>query len=1272
MARSSGDGDDGEIILHFASDLDKFDFLSDWVVPLNQKQLRERTARHHELLKWDNSNPGDVWIFAGGSDWRFAEWHKLRRADDLPSSLWHAGAETFILCHGNLHSVHSEWIAAMAAAIREKNPSCNILAVDWGDDSTEEMTDEQLRRLPIVSSVIYAVRNSSIAGNFIGNVVVDHLLRLPEFAVATALDIPEVARKAWFQLLYVGINPATTTIIGHSHGSHVAGNLAGRLSSGGTKVKRLVGMETSSYFSHFGVSSGEKFPASWNKSVAERAEFYKTSYGMSFGSTKLDGEGQVFGHYNFFVVPEKDNDGGPAYFEYQLPVAPSGDNTRSYLLNLDADTSEGRLNAYRHDQVELWFIDTIRNNGGKWDGLGFNWDGSDSCRKFGLPDGLAAKYPNRYHGVINWKTHKLECAMPDDWDEDDDGEWRYDEALLAKPDKTTGVPIDDLRAALAAAVEYRVGSLSAPSVLEPGGAKVSFTVRNRADNHGIDWGEHPRTNANSKNAKRPWELDFGGGVWLCRRGDGSLPASRKVSELRGDSDVKFQRIKSWKTNTRTKFTRPGQSKNESFRLDVPDSFFGHDIAEDGEKFLLVVGAGVSTKSGQNVAPVDYDGELAPDNNYMVREVTVKPSSLRISLDGTEYTDGDWASFRITRPQRYIPIQVSAVVRGMEAKSYQWVILRDEGEFENPTARSTTLRIPCEEGVDAIRTAVTVLVVTKDGKSETMTVMIDIVRNPGDNLDGDFDGVPEGDSFGGGSSTAPQSCDPNEIVGPDGIGENRILVPGEEATYTIFFENKSDADADAQFVTVDADLSPQLDWSTFEMLDVGFGLQTDIGLVGKSNGTSDAAMDGTNLAVRTEVAFDEQTGHVRWFMRIVTPYGDDDGWPYANDPTGFLPPNDPETHCGEGHITFRVNVRQDADPGAQIGASATIVFDYNPAIVTNPSWTNTVAQVASVTIHGDGTDGEGAAATQFIVGQPYGALPTPAARAGYTFGGWYTGPNGTGARITPESIVEAGMSGIYPHWIKDPDPPPPPPPPPTTYSVVFNPNGGSGTMAAQAIAPGAGVALNANKFTKPDNVFLGWATSANGEVVYADKAPVKDLAAVGQSATLYAQWAVLKYTAKFNGNGGKLPKKKKMKALAMTYGTSKKLSKNLFTRKGYVFIGWSTKKKGPVEFPNKASVKNLTTKGGTVTLYAQWAKEKYKVAFYANGGKGKMSTQAMTYGKAKKLTANKFKAPKGKKFAGWAKSKALAKKGKVAYKNKKAVKNLTTTGKTVKLYAVWKK
>ena len=142
-------------------------------------------------------------------------------------------------------------------------------------------------------------------------------------------------------------------------------------------------------------------------------------------------------------------------------------------------------------------------------------------------------------------------------------------------------------------------------------------------------------------------------------------------------------------------------------------------------------------------------------------------------------------------------------------------------------------------------------------------------------------------------------------------------------------------------------------------------------------------------------------------------------------------------------------------------------------------------------------------------------------------------------------------------------------------------------------------------------------------------------------------------------------------LKVLYGESVRLPDSPFARKGFLFLGWATEKNGSILYKNGATVKNLRTDGGTVTLYAQWAKEKYKVKFFANGGKGKMAVQKFTYGKPKKLSKNKFKR-KGYVFKGWAKSKKLAKKGKVAYKNRKKVKNLVTNGKTVKLYAVWKK
>ncbi len=157
--------------------------------------------------------------------------------------------------------------------------------------------------------------------------------------------------------------------------------------------------------------------------------------------------------------------------------------------------------------------------------------------------------------------------------------------------------------------------------------------------------------------------------------------------------------------------------------------------------------------------------------------------------------------------------------------------------------------------------------------------------------------------------------------------------------------------------------------------------------------------------------------------------------------------------------------------------------------------------------------------------------------------------------------------------------------------------------------------------------------------------------------------VRNYTIVFNANGGK-GSAAVQKAL---YGESVRLPANPFTRSGFLFLGWATEKNGPVQYKNRATITPPLTDGGMVILYAQWAKKNYKVAFYANGGKGRMAAQTMTYGKAAKLRASKF-TRKGYAFMGWAKSK----KGKVAYKNGAAVKNLRTDGKTVKLYAVWKR
>ena len=162
-----------------------------------------------------------------------------------------------------------------------------------------------------------------------------------------------------------------------------------------------------------------------------------------------------------------------------------------------------------------------------------------------------------------------------------------------------------------------------------------------------------------------------------------------------------------------------------------------------------------------------------------------------------------------------------------------------------------------------------------------------------------------------------------------------------------------------------------------------------------------------------------------------------------------------------------------------------------------------------------------------------------------------------------------------------------------------------------------------------------------------------------------------YKVKFKADGGKLPKGKKMSAQTFTTGKAKKLRTNKFERKGWIFLGWSKRKNGPVAYKNAQAVKNLAAAGKTVTLYAVWAKAQYKVVFDASGGRGKMPVQVFTYGKPQKLVGNRF-TRKGYVFGGWAIRDPLATVPKIAYRNGQAVANLSRDGRTVKLYAVWKR
>ena len=88
---------------------------------------------------------------------------------------------------------------------------------------------------------------------------------------------------------------------------------------------------------------------------------------------------------------------------------------------------------------------------------------------------------------------------------------------------------------------------------------------------------------------------------------------------------------------------------------------------------------------------------------------------------------------------------------------------------------------------------------------------------------------------------------------------------------------------------------------------------------------------------------------------------------------------------------------------------------------------------------------------------------------------------------------------------------------STYTIRFNANGGSGWMADQGFSFNVAQTLRANAFTRRDYTFAGWATSADGPVVYSNQQSVSNLAtANGEVVTLYAVWQAMYMVVDLSG------------------------------------------------------------------------------------------------------------------------------------------------------------
>lgn len=158
----------------------------------------------------------------------------------------------------------------------------------------------------------------------------------------------------------------------------------------------------------------------------------------------------------------------------------------------------------------------------------------------------------------------------------------------------------------------------------------------------------------------------------------------------------------------------------------------------------------------------------------------------------------------------------------------------------------------------------------------------------------------------------------------------------------------------------------------------------------------------------------------------------------------------------------------------------------------------------------------------------------------------------------------------------------------------------GTSVSDALTSGyasADVYINGSKVaTGVGDYWVAWPYGTTYKVIataktgyhFSNGSTTQTISGTIGEANVSAYFAILTntYTVAYNANGGEGT----TASSSHTYGVSKALTANGFTRIGYTFLGWSTSSTATsATYTNGQSVSNLTTThGATVTLYAVWA------------------------------------------------------------------------------------
>ncbi|MFR3600951.1 MAG: InlB B-repeat-containing protein [Bifidobacterium catenulatum] len=244
--------------------------------------------------------------------------------------------------------------------------------------------------------------------------------------------------------------------------------------------------------------------------------------------------------------------------------------------------------------------------------------------------------------------------------------------------------------------------------------------------------------------------------------------------------------------------------------------------------------------------------------------------------------------------------------------------------------------------------------------------------------------------------------------------------------------------------------------------------------------------------------------------------------------------------------------------------------------------------------------------------------------GYTFAGWATSPDGSGARYAPGARWTAnGTLTLYAQWT------------PGQASLTYDGNGATGGKTdPQNGVTDQRVNVRQNGFTRDGYAFTGWNTQPDGRGQAWAPNAVWTLHGTG---VLYARWRGNQQRLNYHGNGNTGGNTESQDGRT---GDVLDTRANGFTRDGYEFVEWNTRADGTGDHYGKGSngVAKWTMLPAGNDLYAIWQANPANIQYRDDwGATGSTPDTTGVTGQDVTIARNGFTRP-GYTFTGWARDR----------------------------------